>query len=235
MGESHGDLAKAQEAKAKARDEKTAIVLEARTGDKAAKAQVKKLREVDVRARLDEEELSDSIIKCEEKIEGLKRNYAQGCLDEFNERKQEVSKGVIKDAEEVDKAIADVFVKIDKMLKPVKELQAEANELGVIPNFSYKLGETVGYHIRWKSWLRWGRVFDIVHKVYKKDTLVESMKNHLEVYSDHPDLREVREDEVIKADLSDIRVVPREEIEAQVALRAKLKQEAAEMKAQVPA
>ena len=45
-----GDLAKAQKVKQKASDEKAEIVLEARTGNKAAKAQVKKLREVDIRA-----------------------------------------------------------------------------------------------------------------------------------------------------------------------------------------
>jgi len=184
-----GDLAKAQEVKAKSRKARDEIVLEARTGNQKAQGKVDKLRETLFRAEQDQEELIASIAKCEEKIEGLKRDYAQACLDEFNEWKKEVCEGVIKESAEVDKAIADVFLKIDKMLEPVKALQAEADELGVIPNFSYKIDETTGYHMRWKSWLRksWRRLFDIPHAVYKKDSLVDSMKSLLEVYSDHPD------------------------------------------------
>jgi len=197
----HGDLAKAQKVQAKSRKSRDEIVLSARTGDQKAQAKVKKFRENLVRAELDQEELTASIAKCEEKIEGLKRNYAQACLDELNERKTEVCEGVIKDAEEVDAAIADVFLKIDKMLAPVKELQKEADGLGVIQNFFHRLDRTTGYHLIWKSWLRenWRRGIDRPHQVYRKDTLVESMKSFLGGWSDHPDLREVREEETVKA------------------------------------
>jgi len=230
-----GDLAKAQEVKAKSRKSRDEIVLEARTGNQKAQGKVDKLRETLFRAEQDQEELIASIAKCEEKIAGLKRDYAQACLDEFNQHKKKVSEGVIKDAEEVDAAIADAFLKIDKMLEPVRELQKEADALGVIRNFSYRLGETVGQHLRWKAWLRWNRIFDMPHKIYKKDSLVESMKSFLGGWSDRPDLRKIQEEEVIKVDLSDgFRVVPREESEARAELTAKMKKDAETLRQEVP-
>jgi len=234
-----GDLVKAQKVQVKSRKSRDEIVLEARTGNQKAQGKVDKLRETLFRAEQDQEELTASIAKCEEKIEGLKRDYAQACLDEFNERRKKVFKGVIKDAEEVDTAIAEAFSKIDKMLAPAKALQEEANELGVIRNFSYTLDRTVGHHVIWKSWLResWRRDIDRPHQAYRKDSLVESVKSFLEGLSDHPELREVREEPVIKVDLTEnCRVVPREEAEEQSAMRAQMKTQAESLRKEgVPA
>ena len=227
-----GDLAKAQKVQAKSRKARDEIVLEARTGNKKAQGKVDKLRETLFRAEQDQEELTASIAKCEEKIEALKRDYAQACLDEFNEHKEKVCEAVIKDSAEVDKAIAEVFSKIDTMLAPVKELQEEANGLGVIQGFSHRLDRTVGYHLLWKSWLResWRQAIDRPHQAYRKDTLVESMKSFIGGWSDHPDLREVREEEVTQVDLSNVRRVPDEELVERGLMTQKMADEAAEMR-----
>jgi len=185
------------------------------------------------------EDFESNIRKAQEKLESLdtelreaKGQEGRALIREFG-KKLEVEHG---------KAIDEA---IGKLVKIVATAQDEAREVNAQvqsqynfgeQNLPHKLNQIVSSFLGWRLYLIFPRQFQDFrpHKIYRKDTLSEVVKAAFARWSDDkPEPVGPKQDDAITADFGNMRVVPRAEAEAQVELRAKMKQEAAQLKAGV--
>ena len=137
---------------------------------------------------------------------------------------------------------------IGKLVEIVATAQDEAREVNAQvqsqynfgeQNLPYKLNQIVANFLGWRLYLIFPRQFQDFrpHRIYRKDTLSEVVKAAFARWSDDkPDPVGPKEDDAIKADFGNMRVIPQEEAEAQAALRMRMKRDAAEMRKEpVPA
>ena len=178
------------------------------------------------------EDFESNIRKAQEKLESLSTELKEAKGQEGRALIQEFGKKLeVEHGKAIDEAIG-------KLVKIVATAQDEAREVNAQvqsqydfdeQNLPYKLNQIVSSFLGWRLYLIFPRQFQDFrpHRIYRKDTLSEVVKAAFARWSDDkPDPVGPKQDEMIKADFSNMRVVPREEAEEQAAVRMKMKQDA---------
>lgn len=236
------DLERAKSQEVKASEKKKKVVLLAKTGDERAGKKLAQAREDELRATLEASEYEEAIEQCHGKLKGLETELKAARLAAGKALLAEYGKKVEAEyAPLIDKAVAEVIAGIHKVMEPYGELRKSLEELGFPEsNFDAGVNKMIGAFIRASFYAHARGYFESPpHKHERNKTLAEMLnKGRFEFWADKT-IRERARDEVmaapIRTDFSDIRIIPQEEAEAQAALRAKMKQEARELKHGVPA
>ncbi len=185
------------------------------------------------------EDFESNIRKAQEKLESLDTELKEAKGQEGRELIREFGKKLeLEHGKAIDEAIG-------KLVEIVTTAQDEAREVNAQvqsqynfgeQNLPYKLNQIVASFLGWRLYLIFPRQFQDFrpHRIYRKDTLSEVVKTAFARWSDDkPDPVGPKQDEVIKADFSNMRVIPQEEAVAQAAARMQMKQDAEKLRREV--
>ena len=225
------DLERAKSQEAKASEKKKKVVLLAKTGDEQAGKKLAQAREDELRATLEASEYDEAIEQCQEKLKGLEIEFKESRLEAGKELLTAYGKTVEEEhATVIDRLIGEVITTIQKIQEPGTELRNKLQDLGFPEtNFDYEINQAIGAFIRASFYVYAKRYFESRPHNHERKPLAEILnKGRFEFLADKA-IRQQTRDEVegvIRADFSDIRIIPQDEAEAQTALRAKMKQDA---------
>ena len=136
----------------------------------------------------------------------------------------------------IDEAIAKVVVTIEtKAQEPFAKLRKELAELEFPEvNLERKVSQVITGFLQFFFYRLFPRDFERPHAVYRSKSLAEMFTGAFEMWADKALRQKVRDEAVaIPADFSNMRVIPSAEAEEQVAQRARMREEAAQLKAGV--
>ena len=215
------------------------VVYKAKTGDEKAQVKLAELNASLDEARREREDFETAIEQGEAKLGTLK--------DELVEAKKAAGKALIaayaKTLQEehgpaIDEAIAKVVTTIEKKAQqPLAKLRNELEALGFPEvNLERKVNQVLSGFLQFSFYRLFPRDFERPHAIYRSKSLRQMFKGSFEVWADKA-IRERARDEVmaapIRADFSDIRIIPQEEAEAQAAVRMQMKRDAEKLRREV--
>ena len=185
------------------------------------------------------EDFESNIRKAQEKLESLDAELKEAKGQEGRELIREFGKKLeVEHGKAIDEAIG-------KLVEIVATAQDEARGVNAQvqsqynfgeQNLPHKLNKIVSSFLGWRLYLIFPRQFELFrpHKIYRKDTLSGIVKAAFARWSDDkPEPVGPKQDDAIKADLGNMRVIPREETEAQQALRMQMKRDAETLRQEV--
>ncbi len=236
------DLGKAQTREAKAEKSRSKIVLRAKTGHKPSQEKLEQFTEDWIRATREKSDYETAIEQCQQRLEGFETELKASQLAAGKALLAEYGKKLETEyAPAIDKAVAEVIAGIQKVMEPYTELRKSLEDLGFPEsNFDADVNKMIGAFIRASFYPYAKSYFEFhPHKHEWNRPLSETLTEKLLEFSADKAIRDKARDEAMNVasivDLSDMREITQSEALIVEETRKRMREDAAQLKAQVVA
>jgi predicted nucleic acid-binding Zn-ribbon protein len=233
------ELPKARSRMVDIRFKREKIVYRAKTGDSKAQAKLEELNKQLGAAKVEQDDLETAIRQGGTKLETLGVELTEAKQQTGRDLIRQFSKSQEKEMLRIDAAMGEIVEAVKTSKKGLDDLRQELSNLDFRElNLESKFRRVTVAFITSTLYGLFPRDFDrSSHKHFRNRPLIDMAKDAFAGVADSPkDLLEDPDESVIQVDPCEVRRVPPEEVQQQLAQRAQMKQQAAEMRKEgVPA